>query len=209
MITVYGFPRSRATRILWMMEELQQDFDYHPLNLEKGEHRSASFLALNPGGKVPVIIDDELVVTESIAIMTYLGDRYGQGDLLPAPGTALRARHDQWMSFVATELEQPLWTMGKHKFAIPAEYRVKEIFPTAAWELQVALQLFSDGLGEQAFILGDTFTAADIMLGHALFWAVGFEQPVTQQNLINYMQRMKDRPALQKARAREQAAMEG
>lgn len=206
MVKVFGFPRSRATRILWMLEELQQEYEYQPLDLEKGEHRSPEFLALNPAGKVPVIKDDELVLSESTAIVTYLGDKAGNRELMPEPGTARRGLHDQWMSFAVTELEQPLWTIGKHKFAIPKEHRVEGIFPTAAWELQQALDLFSRGLGEQTFILGDTFTAADILLGHTLFWAKGFEQAIEQTNLQDYMERMRSRPALRQALAREQAA---
>lgn len=207
MLTVYGFPRSRATRILWMLEELQQDYDYQPLDLEKGEHRSAEFLALNPAGKVPVLIDDDLILSECTAIISYLGDKFEHRELLPTPGSAQRALHDQWASFVVTELEQPLWTMGKHKFAIPKEYRVKAIFPTATWELQQAITLFSDALGDNPFILGDSFTAADILLGHTLFWAKGFEQPIEQANLQQYMGRVSQRPSLQKALAREKSSV--
>lgn len=95
--------------------------------MAKQQNRTPEFLALNPCGKIPVLEDDGLILTESAAIMLYLAERYGEGRLLPKPGTAASGHHHQWLSFVITELEQPLWTMGKHRFALPEEQRVAAI----------------------------------------------------------------------------------
>ena len=205
MITIYGHSHSRSLRVTWMMEELQRDYNYVSIDLMKGEGRTPEYRAINPGGKVPALRDDELLLTESAAIITYLGDKFGNRDLVPAAGTALRGKYDQWCYFAMCELEQPLWTIGKHKFAIPEEYRVKAIFPTAQWEFQQALAVLSQGLGEQDYILGDTFSAADIMLAHTLFWALAFDQAVQQTNLQSYIERIKTRPALLRAEERESA----
>jgi glutathione S-transferase len=173
----------------------------------KGESHSAEYRAINPGCKVPSLSDGELTLTESAAIVTYLGDQYGDGTLVPTSGNVDRARYDQWQSFAISELEQPLWTMGKHKFALPADRRVPEIMETAAWEFQKALKLLSNGLGNQDYILGSQFTGADILLGHTLFWGLGFKQPVEQENLKDYINRLKERPARMQAVEKENALL--
>lgn len=204
MLTVYLFPKSRSTRITWMLEELKQDYQCHLVDFLSGANKSPEFLSVNPAGKVPALKDGDLVLTESGAIVTYLGDKFPEAGLVP-PTSQLRERglYTQWCFFALTELEQPLWTMGKHKFALPAEHRVPDIQPTAAWEFQVAVELLSKGLGDKDYILGDAFSAADILLGHTLFWGLAFKQPVQQPNLIGYIDRLKARPALAQAWARE------
>lgn len=209
MIKVYGFPNSRSLRITWLLEELGLDYQYQLIDFSKGDNRAPAFLAINPAGKVPVIEDDALVMFESAAIVTYLADKYGDGALIPAVGTAARGLFEQWSYFAVCELEQPLWTMGKHKFALPEEHRVKEIFATAAWEYQKALALLSQGLGEQDYLLGEAFTAVDILTAHTLQWGVKFEQPLEQANLNAYRERVMSRPARVKALARETQALAG
>lgn len=204
MITVYGYPKTRSNRVIWMLEELGIDYQFQLINLMKGEGLSASFKAINPSGKVPALADDGLILTESAAMLTYLGDKYGSAPLMPKAGTAERGLHDQWLCFAIAELEQPLWTIGKHKFALPKDRRVPEVFETAAWEFQKALDLLSIGLGEKEYILGEDFSAADILLGHTLFWGLSFKQPIEQKNLQDYFARLKDRPARLAAIAKEE-----
>ena len=87
MIKVYGFPHSRSLRITWLLEELGLEYDYQLINLSKGDNRAVEFLAINPAGKVPVIEDDGLVIFESAAIVSHLSDKYGDAQIIPAPGT--------------------------------------------------------------------------------------------------------------------------
>lgn len=204
MITVYGLPRSRSTRALWALEESNQPYTFVPLNFAEGQQRGKDYLALNPGAKVPTLVDDELVLTESGAIVNYIANRYGPHLAPMAPSD--RAHYDRWCYFALTELEQPLWTMGKHRFALPAEQRLPSILPTAAWEYQKALALFSAGLANKPFILGDKFSGADVLLGHTLMWGAAFQQTLEQDNLKAYLDRVSQRPALARARAAETAA---
>lgn len=204
MITLYGYPNTRSLRVSWMLEELNQVYEYSLVDFSKGESQSPEFLAINPAGKVPVLIDDDLLLTESAAINTYLGDKLGREDLVPRAGTAQRARYDQWCQFAVSELEQPIWTIAKHKFALPRKFRVKEIFATAEWELQKSLTLLSDNLSDRDFMLNDAFSAVDILIGQTLQWVMSFEQVVPQKNLQDYNQRLNDRPALKSARLREE-----
>ncbi len=205
-LTVYGFPNTRTLRVTWMMEELGLDYDYELVDMTKGQSKSPGYLEMNPGGKVPSLKADGAIVTESLAIVNLLGALKPQLGLVPDASPLRRAIYDQWCCFAIGELEQPLWTIGKNKFALPKEQRCPEIFETAAWEFQNALEVFSMGLGVQDYILGDQFSAADILLAHTLFWGMAFKQPIEQENLKAYVGRTGVRPALAAARAKEQAS---
>jgi len=206
MIKVYGFPQTRSRRITWMLEELAQDYEFILVDFNKGEPSSPEYLAINPAGKVPAMQDGDLLLTESAAILTYLGDKFPEQGLVPTAGTAERGVFEQWSYFTLSELEQPLWTMGKHRFALPEEYRVPQIMKTAEWEFQRALAILEKGLGDRQFILGDNFSAADILLGHTLIWGINFKQAVDAHNLTRYVERLRQRQALEKAIAREEEA---
>ncbi len=207
MIKVYGFPQTRSRRITWMLEELGQDYEFKLVDFNKGESQSPEYLSINPAGKVPAMLDGDLLLTESAAILTYLGDKFPETGLVPATGTAQRGLFEQWCYFTLSELEQPLWTMAKHRFALPKEHRVPQIIETAAWEFQRALKLLEQGLGDSQYILGDQFSGADILLTHTLIWGINFKQAVDQENIQQYVQRVRDREALARAIAREEAAL--
>lgn len=198
MITLYGTPRSRALRVSWALEELGLDWQFEFINFAKGDNRSETFLALNPSGKIPVITDDGLVLTESAAIVSYLGEKYGQGDLLPAAGSTNSALYHQWYSFIICELEQPLWSMGKHKFALPEEHRISAMRDVAIWEFNKAAAIAETWTPETGFLLGDKFTLIDILLCHTLMWATVFEQTIPPK-LAAYRDRLQQRPALMSA----------
>ena len=206
-LTVYGFPTTRSLRVTWMLEELGLEYNYHLVNMSKGESQSADFLAVNPAGKVPALKTEHGILTESVAILNYLGAQKPDEGLIPTHCLFERARYDQWCLFAAAELEQPLWTIGKNKFALPKEQRCPAILPTAEWEFQKALELFSKGLGEQTYILGPNFSAADILLAHTLYWGRDFKQNIEAKNLQDYMQRIQSRPALAAAVKREKDAL--
>ncbi|MCH2157678.1 MAG: glutathione S-transferase family protein [Oleiphilaceae bacterium] len=206
-LTVYGYPNTRTLRVTWLLEELGLDYNFQLVDLMKGEARQTSFLELNAGGKVPAIRVDGGIITESLAIMNYLCTLKPEAELIPTYSAFRRAQYDQWSVFAIAELEQPLWTMGKHKFALPKDYRVREMEATSVYEFQVALDLLSKGLGQQDYILGDSFSAADILLGHCLFWGMSFGQSIEQENLKAYIGRLGVRPALGLARQKEKQAM--
>lgn len=206
-ITVYGFPNTRTLRATWVLEEAGVEYDYKLINFLKGESQSPAYLDVNPSGKVPAMAVDGLVLTESNAIVNYVAALKPELSLIPNTSLLRRAVYDQWTNFATSELEQPLWTIAKNKFALPEKQRCPEIFETASWEFQKALGLLSQGLADQDYILGAEFSAADIMLGHTLFWGVAFKQSIEQENLKAYMGRLGVRPALAAARAKEQAAM--
>lgn len=206
MLQVYGCPNTRSTRVVWALEEAGAEYDYHKVDLLAGAGRQPSYLALNPGGKVPALVDGELVLTESAAICNYIGDRFPASGLTPVAGSRDRACYDRWCFFVLSELEQPLWTIAKHRFALPEKRRVPATIETAEWEFGVAAKLLALGLGERDFLVGDCFTAADLLAAHTLAWARAFQLPLGHAALDAYADRLLARPALARGKARERDA---
>ncbi len=202
MITLYGIPKSRSLRVSWLLEELELNWHYHFVDFAKGVQKSPEYLSINPCGKVPALQDNDLVMTESMAIMLYLAEKYGQGNWLPVAGTPESAMHHRWMSFISCELEQPLWTMGKHKFALPPELRHREMLAVAKWEFDRAAEVAETWMAETDFLLGDKPHVADILLAQTLIWASRFEMSLPPK-LNAFMVRMGQRPAMKQALDKE------
>ncbi|MCC8998199.1 MAG: glutathione S-transferase family protein [Candidatus Contendobacter sp.] len=205
MLTIYGCSNTRSSRVLWALEEAGAEYEYIEVDLRTGAGRQPEYLALNAGGKVPTLMDGEFILTESAAICSYVGDRFLSARLTPPVGSQERAHYDQWCYFTLSELEQPLWTLAKHTFALPERLRVPAVLDTARWEFGVAAKVLAAGLGQREFIVGDGFTAADILIAHTLGWALAFKLPLEHENLTAYAARLLARPARARAKAREQA----
>lgn len=205
MIHVYTYAGSRSLRVVWTLEELGLDYQCHALRLDKGEGQTAEHLARHPDGKVPVLVDGDVTVFESGAICRYLAAKYGKaGQLMPSDLEG-QAQVDQWLFFVLTELEQPLWTQAKHTFALPAEQKVPAVIPTAVWEYKRALKALERRFDGEGWLVGDTFSLADIFLAHTLGWAEKAKHPVPEQ-FNAYLARCMARPSWARAIAREDEA---
>ncbi|MEZ4317897.1 MAG: glutathione S-transferase family protein [Myxococcota bacterium] len=196
-IVLYGMGRpTRATRAAWALEEAGADW-----SAEAVDPRSAEYRALNPMGTVPAIVVDGVLLTESAAICTWVGEHFPEAGLVPAPRTPERAQYDRWSSFVVTELEQPCWLKAKHTFVLPEHLRVPQVKNAAQWEFTRAAGVLSEALGDRPFLVGDQFTCADILAAHTCFWAqrAGFDLPT---GLATYAGRHAQRPAFQRAMSR-------
>lgn len=198
-ITLYGVGPSRSFRCLWALHEAGIEHKYAPLELsgnDKDGAKSPGYLNLNSQGKVPTLKHDDFVLTESAAILNYIDTLSDQCFIPSEPQT--RARYDELAFFVLSELEQPLWTNGKHRFAIPEEHRVSEVLATASWEFEKALKALAKLTDANEFALGDTFSFADILLAHTLNWAERFKFEVPAEYL-EYRDRMYARDAATQA----------
>src|SRR5213080_3301256 len=120
---LYEFAPTRSIRVRWTLQELGVDFEAVTVNLVAGEHRRPEFLKLNPAGRVPVLVDDDLVLTESVAIVLYLAEKYSDKGLIPTD-LKERAQVNRWLLFAATELEQPLWRIARHTTLYPEGQRL-------------------------------------------------------------------------------------
>lgn len=190
---LYEFAPTRSTRVRWMLQELGVNFKAVTVNLAAGEHRRPEFLKINPAGKVPVLVDGDLVLTESVAILLYLAEKYPHTGLIP---TDLKQRSQvyRWLLFTATELEQPLWRISRHTALYPEHLRLPA-------EVSLARQDFTDmaaGLENQMqgcqFIVGNTVTIADFVCAYTLDWANEVRLLDDCPQLLRYMEQMYARP---------------
>ena len=198
-LKLYGLGPSRSFRCLWALCETNLEFDYIEVVFGKdGENstQSANYLSKNTQGKVPTLEDDSFILTESLAIVNYINSLASE-NFIPNDSMA-RAKYDEITNFIVTELEQPLWTNGKHRFALPEEQRVKEIFPTAEFEFAKAVNTLDKLVNVDTFVLDDSFSFADVMLAQTINWAERFKFDVPVQYL-EYRDRMYQREGAIKA----------
>ena len=200
MLTVWGGGTSRTLRVHWMLHELAVDYEPRLVAPRSGETQTAQFLALNPKGKVPVLVDGALKLSESAAIVTYLGDRYGpDSGLVPAPYTAQRAKYNEWMSFIQMELDaHTLYVMRKHRDLADLYGEAPAAVTTAIAGFQRQIQVVQQRLSEHDHLLEGAFSAADLMLTTCLDWAVAYAIELAEP-LLGYRQRMHQRPAYRSA----------
>ena len=202
---LYGVGKSRSFRTVWAAEEAGVDFEYVEVEFGgAGDHgsRGSTYRQLNYQGKVPTMVDGDLVLTESAAIVNYMAAKNVSLSLVPQQGTVERALYDQLAFFVLTDLEQPLWTNGKHRFAIPEKWRVPQILETTLWEFEKSQTALKNLIGATPeFALGDRFTMADVLVAHTLTWAENFKFEL-QDGFREYKNRMYARPACQAALAK-------
>lgn len=209
MLRLYGYRNGRTLRALWALEEVGTSYEYVEVDLKRGESREPWFLKINPAGKVPVLVDGDQVISESAAICMHVADTYPESRLLPPVGSAERADCYKWVSFIVTELDAPLWTIAKHRFALPEERRVPAVIETATWEFGIAVQLLVEPLSRYQYIVGDVFTVADILAGHTLLWAKSARLSLESSVLESYLERLCARDALKRAREKATSAMNG
>src|SRR5579864_5032234 len=190
---LYEFAPTRSIRVRWTLQELEVPFEAITVNLIAGEHRKPEFLALNPAGKVPVLVDGDLVLTESIAIAVYLGERYPEKGLMPADRRA-RAQAMRWLLFTTTELEQPLWRIAKHRVIYPEDKRLPADIELARDEFTEMARVLDRHMVDREFVVGEGVTVADFVLGYTLDWAQMGGLLDGLPRLEGYMERMYDRP---------------
>jgi glutathione S-transferase len=190
---LYGFPPTRSIRVLWTLRELDVDFEFVNVNLMKGDHRRPEFLALNPAGKVPVLVDGAFVLTESVAVVLYLAEKYADKGLLPA-GVEARARVNHWLLFTATELEQPLWRIARHTALYPKDKRLHAEVSLARQDFKDMAAVMEEYMRGRHYIASDSVTVADLVAAYTLDWANEVHLLDDFPQLQGYMERMYARP---------------
>lgn len=191
---LYEFGPARAIRGRWTLQELGVEFEPVRVNLLAGEHQRPQFLRINPAGKIPVLVDGDLVLTESVAIVLYLAEKYSHKGLLPA-GVAERAQVNRWLLFAATELEQPLWRIARHTTLYPEEQRLPQDVAIASREFKQMAAVLNEHMKGREFVAGDRVTVADFVTAYTLDWGNECKLLDEFPGLIAYMERMYARPA--------------
>src|SRR3569833_1364449 len=189
----YEFAPTRSIRPRWVLQELEVPFESVSVDLQNGENRTEEFLKINPAGQVPVLVDGDLVLTESIAISIYLSEKYPHKHLLPH-GERAKAEVYKWLLFATTALEQPLWRISKHTFLYPQEKRIPAEVELAREDFLAIAGVAERQQTTQQYLVGSSATVADFVLAYALDWANAVGLLGTFPHLHAYMQRMYLRP---------------
>ena len=198
-LKIYGTPRSRAFRTLWLAKELGIDYDNIPLNTS-GESREASFLAINPNGHIPAIDDGGFVVWESMAINLYLAKKYGLGALYP---TTLQGEATtwQWSLWAITEVERPVLTAMFNRALFPEDKRDAAAADAAEKEMQGPLGVLDGVVAKTPYLIGNDFTVADLNVAAILSWARPARIDMTPfPKVADWLGRCALRPAAKAAR---------
>jgi glutathione S-transferase len=183
-----------------MCHELGLDYEPILIGSRTGETQTEAFRALNPKEKIPVLVDGDLVLTESAAIVTYLGDTYGRDSgLVPAPYTRARAFYNQWSSFVQMELDaHTLYVIRKHRDLASLYGEAPAAIDAAIAGFNKQVMAAEQALNNTNYLLGESFTAADLMLTTVLTWAESYGIELSSR-LSEYANIQVARPAFKSA----------
>ena len=199
MIKLYHLPRTRSVRIIWLLEELGLDYEVEVLT---GDTKSApAFLKISPFGKVPAIEDGDLVLTESVAIVQYILSEYGKGRLHPPVDSKDYAKFLQWLNFGEATLMQPIAEVIVNKLFRPEEHQHQFSIDNGTKNFSDMARVIDGVLTNSDYLVGDDFTAADIVTGYSLNVAdmLGLISAIDDiAHLRDYIDRLRSREAFKK-----------
>ena len=199
MIKIFHAPGSRSVRIIWLLEELGLDYELEVL--KRGEVNEA-FIEASPFSKLPTIIDGEVVMSESVAIVQYILQKYGEGRLEPDHDSNQYAEYLQWLNFGESVLIDPIVSILINKVFRPEEHRHEYSVQSAEKSFAKMIKTLNSIMEGRAYIMGEHFTAADIINGYTLRLADNLQllpgEPGTE-NVVNYFKSLASREAYQKA----------
>lgn len=189
----YFNPMSRAVTTHWMLLEADAEFDQIDLDFTKGETDRPEYRAVNPMGKIPALVDGSVTVTEVAAICAYIADKYPEKGLAPQPGTAERGIYYRYMFVPGTTLE-PMFTVNSLGVE---DYPARSV---GFGDLERCIATIDAMTPDSDWALGDHFTAADVVFGGTLDFAVQFDWlKAPSEKVAAYVRRLKDRPAYQQS----------
>jgi glutathione S-transferase len=192
-ITLYYAPRTRAARVAFLLEELGVPYERRHMDLAARENHEPSYRRVHPHGQVPALRDGDAVVFETAAICLHLADRYAERGLAPAPGGALRGAYYQWIVYAVTTLEPPLadiWLQRQQ----PETDRDPGMQRAALERFQQSAKVLETALGS-SYLLGESFSAADVLVGSIVVWAESMGLLAGHQRLAAYAALIRSRPA--------------
>jgi glutathione S-transferase len=196
-LTLYHAAPSRSSTAMWMLEELGEPYRLEVLSLKAGDQRKPAFLAVNPMGKVPALKDGDVVVTEVAAICCYLADTYPKAKLAPAIGDKRRGEYLKWLFYGPSCLEPAMIDKALGRPPAPRS--------TAGWaDYDTVIDVLRNGVSGREFLLGEQFSAADVVIGSGLRWGMQFKLLPELPEFTTYVGRLKARPAMQRQLAKDE-----
>jgi glutathione S-transferase len=198
-LTLYHAAPSRSSIVHWMLEEVGEPYDIHLVSFKKGENLKPEYLAVNPMGKVPALKHGDTVITEAAAICAYLADAFPKAKLSVPVGDARRGIYLKWLFFGPSCLEPAITERA---------YPRKEAPPRAALgfgDFDTVMNVLAKAAScAKPYLLGEQFTAADVVIGSGLRWGTMFKLIPERPEFAAYVLRLNERPALQRATAKDE-----
>ncbi|MBY6242675.1 glutathione S-transferase family protein [Methylosinus sp. Sm6] len=195
-LTFYHSPDTRSTGVFTLLEELGAPYELKALNMKAGEQRQPAYLAINPMGKVPAIVHGEALVTEQGAIYIYLADLFPAAGLAPAIGDPLRGPYLRWLVFYGSSFEPAVVDRALQRE--PAR-----LSTSPYGDFDTMLATLAGQLRHGPYLLGERFTAADILWGSALRWTTAFKLVPELPEIMAYVERVTSRPSFATIAARD------
>ncbi len=198
-LRIYGIARTRAFRPLWMAKELGIDYEHMPIEITDAGAKSPEFLAINPNGRLPAIVDDGFVLLESLAITLYLAKKHSFGRLYPSR-IEDEARAWQWTMWALTEVDRGVNIWSLHAVRLPPAERDAAKRDEALAVLKGPFRVLDEAVSKQPYLLGSDFTVADLNVAAVISRAVDMDLSASP-NLKAWLTRCLDRPAAREALA--------
>jgi len=198
-LTLYHAAPSRSSVVHWMLEEIGEPYDVHLVSFKKGENLRPDYLAINPMGKVPALKHGDTVITESAAICTYLADAFPQAKLNIPVGDPRRGIYLKWLFFGPSCVEPAITDRAFPRKEQPQ----RSMLGFGDFDLVMDVLAKATGAADP-YLMGNQFTAADVVIGSGLRWGMLFNLIPQRPEFVAYVDRLNARPAAQRAQARDE-----
>ena len=206
-LTLYHAAPSRSSIVHWMLEELGEPYDIHLVSFKKGENRQPAYLAVNPMGKLPALRHGDVVITEAAAICTYLADEFPRAKLNVPIGDPRRGIYLKWLFFGPSCVEPAITERAFPRKDPPSRATL------GFGDYDTVMDVLAKGVGAtDPYLMGQQFTAADVIIGSGLRWGMMFKLIPERPQFTAYVGRLNERPALERATEKDkqlQAKQEG
>ena len=201
MLKIYHVPLTRSVRIVWLCEALGLPYEKIPVDFSPEYRASPAWRKLNPVGKVPVLQDGEMTMFESGAMVQYILRRYGRGRLQPPEDSDAYARFLQWCWFGEATHSRPIGEVVNHRRALAEADQSAVAVAEMQQRSHACVEALDEELAQHAFIVGDDFSAADIMVGYTLLLAERFAPQVFPEHVKRYRELLETSPGFAVATA--------
>jgi len=195
-LVFFHCPNTRSTGALTLLEELGASYRLHVLNMKTGEQRGAEYLAVNPLGKVPALLHGDALITEQPAVFIYLADLFPVAGLAPAIGDPLRGPYLRWLVFYGSCFEPALVDRAQQHPPVPPA-------SSPYGDFDSMLKTLTDQLAQGPYLLGERFSAADVLWGIALNWTTQFGLVPKTPEIMAYIERVNSRPAVARIKQKD------
>ena len=202
-ITLYFYPNTRAIRAIWLLEELEIDYQLRLVDLVNDQQNSENYLMINPLAKVPAMAFDSQVITETLAICLFLSDKFSQAGLAPSIEDKNRLDYYRWVAFASTSLEPAIIEKIRDKKA--EEQNLASIKMNALFSpLEQVLAVLEKQLAENSYFVANKFSTADLLIAALLIWAKKLQLTKPYPNIESWITKITSRKAYQLALSKQE-----